>query len=128
MREGLRDEKRAASIVAQFYCKMLAISLRVRPQIYNDVMNFAAEAADQFRFTRRRLLEMHPAEGSRLLIEREVPLRNLRIQTLRLELTPTVTARKKTARILMRLEVDKVGAFERSFGEYHWVRATAGGG
>jgi hypothetical protein len=62
---------------------------------------------------------MHATEGALEAIERDVDLRNDRIQAVRFELLLAESAREEPAVIFLGLEIDHEGAFQRGFRKNH---------
>ncbi len=122
MSEKLRDKKCAQGFVIQFNRKVLPISLRLRPEVDDDVEYPAAQTTNQLRLARRRLLEVHSTQSTRFLIKGEIALGNIGIQPMRLKFAPAKASREKASAVLMRLQVDEESALQRSFGENHFAR------
>ena len=67
---------------------------------------------------------MHSAERAGLAIPGGVALNHGWIQPVRFELASTKGARKEAALVSVRLEIDKIGAGKRGFGEDHCGEAA----
>jgi hypothetical protein len=62
---------------------------------------------------------MHPAQGPRFGIKREVRLHNLKIQTAALKLAPAIAAGKKPTWVPTQFELDDKGTGQGSLDQDH---------
>src|SRR5262249_3964624 len=96
---------------------MLQICGAFRAQVHDDVQNSAPRAADELRFGRRRVLEMHTADTSFLASRCHVDLGNECLQPMSLELILAKSSCKKSSPVLPALQLDNEGSFQFGLGE-----------
>ena len=106
VREALGHVERAVVVGGELDGDVLEVGRALRAQVDDDVENRAARAAHELRFRRRRILEVHAAQRALASVERDVGLRDDRLEPVLGEFVLAERAREETAVVLAALEVD----------------------
>jgi len=98
---------------------VLEVGRALRAEVHDDVQDRPAGRAHELGLGGGRVLEVHAAQRSLLVVERQVRLRDHRVQAVLGHLFLAERPREEPAGVLHAFELDDEGPFELRFREYH---------
>ena len=117
--ESLGDVQRMLVVLGQFESLPLPKSGRVAPQVDDYVENGSPSATYQLRFSMGWQLIMHAAQCCLPLIQRDIGLYQMRVETLLGKLPLAPGPGKETSLVFLPLRHDYFGIFKLSGKELH---------
>src|SRR5215470_18179520 len=124
VREALGDVERALVGGVELDGHVLEEGGALRAEVDDDVEDRAPGGPDELGLRLGRELEVHPAHRAPLDVERDVGLRDGRLQPVSGELVLAEGAREVPAAVLAALDVDDERALELGLGEDHGLSVT----
>ena len=125
MSETLGYVEHQSVFCRQFDAEPPTKSRRIRPQINDDVIERATDAAHDLAFCKRRQLKMHTAKCTGVGAERVVDLNNRHGNASGLEFLLTEEASKETAVIPALFGLNRVGTEQWRRVKFHQVGLSA---
>src|SRR5271165_2950534 len=93
------------------------IGRRLRPQIYDNIENGAADTTHIFRLRHRRQLEVHASDGPTPSVRTNIRLRHWRFQPTSGKLVLAKQPREKAPFVLLPRQINDECACQAGFGE-----------
>ena len=109
-------------VLVQLHLEMIEVGGALRAKVDDYVEDRSPSAAHELGLRRRRILEMHPAQGAFLGVVGDVRLRDHRVEAVLLELVLREGTGEEAPLVLQSLELDHEGAGQIGLLEDHRVR------